>query len=580
MVDKGATERPVFIAVIMVVLIVTYLIVGVLKVNEANDPGFEDTSPYLQIALFVKDHGGAIRFLTLCLDGEYKADGQYPLYPLLLSSLASREPAFFERARITSMLTGLVILIVFFLITRDLYGTTTACLAAVLLQLNETFLRVASHVQGETLLILFVVLSLYWMVKGTADARYWGWAGIAGGFAYLAKGTGLLLVPLFVTVVLFHSGMKVFKIRHFWMFFVGFLIVSSPLLVRNVVVYGNLTHQGMIYDTMWLDNFLDLYDTKYGFAMQYPELVWKVTNAPTLHSYWNTHTVREILDRANAGIYGEFRLLIDSMKTVLPIPGSGVFLFVFFCAGLMWEIRHIRALCALGLMIIILFPAAWQNPVSGPVRYLSPLLPVLCMYSAMGMILIFEILGRKTLGRHGMVAVRTYFPAMIVIFMILIAGYVMTTKDVRFPESPASFSEDQTELSTWIAQNLERDDLVLLNYLNPYGTYAWALGLKGTVATGWRPKGKTFDIDDIAVLNRIFTNNLGERAWYVIVHRDDIADLPWVGKYFANDNHDGLIQTRPLKGWTLAYAHSGKPTVFMIYKVQPHLSGSSLASFY
>ena len=121
------SEPPIWASLALLLLISgTFLLVGLDRVNEATNPGFEDTPAFLQVALFIKDNGGASNFLHLCLTGAYKAAVQKPLYPLLLSTFASRDLAFFDEARVFSLVMGLLVIIALFYVAKDLYGSHVA----------------------------------------------------------------------------------------------------------------------------------------------------------------------------------------------------------------------------------------------------------------------------------------------------------------------------------------------------------------------------------------------------------------------------------------------------------------------
>src|SRR5262249_1933531 len=158
-------------------------------------------------------------FLPLCLQGQYKIVVQHPLYPLVLSTFASRDLSFFPRAKILSLGTGLLVVIITFLITKDLFGMIIASLASVLLIFNLMFLTASSHVACETLLILFMLLSWYFMVKGVENHRYWVGAGLTAGLAYLTKGTGLFAVPIFIVSNVLIFRLTAARNKWFWLFF-------------------------------------------------------------------------------------------------------------------------------------------------------------------------------------------------------------------------------------------------------------------------------------------------------------------------------------------------------------------------
>ncbi|MEX5280658.1 MAG: glycosyltransferase family 39 protein [Nitrospiraceae bacterium] len=189
-----------------VILFLTCLVLfllGLDKIDEASDPAYEDTISYLKVATFLQDHGGLANFWTLFIKGEHKAVLQHPLYPLLLASFGVEPHELFAAGKMLSLIVGVAVVATCFLIARNLYGNLVAYLATLLLAFNVTFLRTVSHVMCESLLTLFVLLSVYWMITGVEKERHWPWAGAAAGFAYLTKGTGFLLLPVFtVTAIL------------------------------------------------------------------------------------------------------------------------------------------------------------------------------------------------------------------------------------------------------------------------------------------------------------------------------------------------------------------------------------------
>ena len=125
--------------------------------TEAVDPAVQDTGQFLEGALFIKEHGGIARFLTMCLNGEYKIANQHPLYLLILSTVASRDLSFFPMAKAITLVIGLLVVLVVFVVARDLFGRTAAYVATVLMAFNTALLERATHVTVEPLLLLCVV---------------------------------------------------------------------------------------------------------------------------------------------------------------------------------------------------------------------------------------------------------------------------------------------------------------------------------------------------------------------------------------------------------------------------------------
>ncbi len=542
-------------AVLLVLVAVTFFLVGLDKVNEASDPSFEDTQAFLQVALFIKENGGVSNFLHLCMTGEYEADVQKPLYPLLLSTFASKELVFFEKARVLSLVMGLLVVVTFFYISRDLYGDDVGYLGAGWLAVNSTFLRVSSHVQCETTLILFMLLSLYCMMKGSENERYWIVAGLFGGLAYLAKGTGLMLIPVFIVASLLSHGPKIIRRTYFWMFFVLFFLISSPLVARNMLLYGEPTHESANYHALWLDSWDEIYLPKYQLVRQYPEVTWEGTALPTMRSYIASHTLSEIITRAARGISREFRMFVSSMEPLLYMEGIGWLVLLFFCIGLALEIRTQRILYVVFFMAAIFFPFAWMNQSVPAIRFISVLIPFVCLYSALGFTRALSYLDDTVFQKILGVSTRKWLPAFLGVFFVLIAGYAVVTQEVHLPENPAPLSEDFVEVSTWIETKLHNHDLLLMGTGNPYDIYAWHVGLRGKIAI-WRPEMSVFEQGGIQLLNQMLENESAGPGRYVIIYKDDILRSGFLAEYFTYDGVNGIRELQPIEGWKLVYKHS------------------------
>ena len=188
------------------------------------------------------------------------------------ATFSSRKLVFFPRARVLSLVMGLLVVVSFFYISRDLYGDDVAHLGAGGLVINRAFLRVSSHVQCETTLILFMLLSLCCMMMGSTNERYWMVAGLFGGLAYPPKGTGLILISVFTMGTLMSLGLNAMRRAHFWMFFVLFFLGSSPLIARNILLYGDSTYESANHHALWLDSWEEIYLPKYQLLRQYPEV--------------------------------------------------------------------------------------------------------------------------------------------------------------------------------------------------------------------------------------------------------------------------------------------------------------------
>jgi 4-amino-4-deoxy-L-arabinose transferase-like glycosyltransferase len=103
-----------------------------------------------------------------------------PLYPVLISIFAEREWRYFTWAKILNLGVGLMTILALYAVAYRLFDKATAILAAFLLSINMEFILHSTFALAEALLVLWVLLAWYAMVRALQrpdQARYW----IVGG---------------------------------------------------------------------------------------------------------------------------------------------------------------------------------------------------------------------------------------------------------------------------------------------------------------------------------------------------------------------------------------------------------------
>jgi len=563
-IDGMRYRSPIHTGFLLVLISLAFLFVGVDKVNEALDPVFEDTEGYLLDALIIKDNGGVQNFISTCFNGQYKIVAQHPLYPLLLSHFATRDLSFFPKAKLLSLVLGLLVVISLFFIVKEMLGETVAFVASALLAFNTSFLIRSSHVDCEPLLILFILLSWYFIVKGFDNSKYWIWAGIAGGLAYMTKGTGLFVLPLFVMANLVVFGSKVIKNKSFWLFFLFFLLASSPLIMRNIIVYKNPLYEGYIANSVWLDSWDDISDPKYHFIVNFKDHTFTANQLPTMLSYIQTHSVSQIAERAAKGIAGESRLFLNTMNMlVFPIWTEAVssILVVFSAIGLILDKNKNRRNLSLLLIAIFVLPFAWYYQVIAEERYIAPLLPVIVIYSAWGSVALAKHIDTKLGAKLESFSLVASIPYVLTTVLILITVYVAGTQKVYPLIHSVDLSEDRYELLGWFRDHVKEDDVVIFGPTQHYWGLLWYAGFKGKLPiTGNGPLVQ----DSLPAFNTFLKTR---NVTLLVLHKENYGSRA-LEDYFEYDDVHGLVEKRPIRGWKLVYKYSRKPTKFLIYQIE------------
>ncbi|MGZ8549222.1 MAG: glycosyltransferase family 39 protein, partial [Chitinophagaceae bacterium] len=364
-----------------------FLLLGLKQINQSNHPSFEDTGTYLEGALLIKENGGIGNFINLCLSGKYKVAEQHPLYFMILSPFASRNLSFFPTAQFITLSIGLIGIVCLFFISKRFFDGIVPFLATFLLSLNGSFLLRSSNVAVETVLILLILISWYFMVRGVDKERYWLLSGLAGGLAYMTKGSGLFLIPIFIIATVFTQGIKVVKRREYYLFFLMFLIPCLPWIIRNIIVYGKPIYEGINSHALWLESWGEISRPKYHLIANWKELNYTWSSLPTMGTYINSHSLYEIVKRCLYGVKGELQLVFKSMNLVFNPTGGyivGITLSILAFFGMLKDENKSRVFYTATTFIIFFVPFSWYYPVVPDDRFITPFLPIFCLYAAFG----------------------------------------------------------------------------------------------------------------------------------------------------------------------------------------------------
>ncbi|MBK8904388.1 MAG: glycosyltransferase family 39 protein [Anaerolineaceae bacterium] len=307
-----------------------------------------DQRDYLKIALWVSE-GGA-----------FTDSNRNPLYPLLLVPFASEEIAFFTSAKLISMLLGLLGLGVVFGVGWRVVGRGGALLVIGLLAVTAVYLEASAYVNVEVLLVTLFVTAWYAGARALvaqAPARWFALAGVLAGLCYLAKGTGLLLVPMMLGTLILQpftqfaaqSRWRWLRQPGSWLFLAAFVLVAAPLWLYNLRTHDSLLYNINTTHYIWLDSWEESY-------------VYPGDPLPTSSSYLQTHTIAHMAER----LWNGLGLLPNQWyEAVRPF---------FFSDALGWG----TAVTAIGLSMVVL--VGWttrkKRPALWPV-YLYTLLGIL-----------------------------------------------------------------------------------------------------------------------------------------------------------------------------------------------------------
>jgi 4-amino-4-deoxy-L-arabinose transferase-like glycosyltransferase len=317
------------------------------------DAGARDQAHDLALALEIREG----RALT---DGN-----RHPLLPAALAPFAAREPSFFVRARLVTLALVAAGLLATWAATAGVFGGGLA-LFALAISLFEVRLQ-ARRVCPEPILAALLVLAVAALARAPSAARpargYLA-AGALAGLAWLAKGSAILMLPVFALHLL--VSRRPGRVRSLLLVLAGFVVVASPLLVWNAATHGSPIHNANTAHVAWEDRWDEDLDD---------------TSTATLSSWWAAHGLGDAISRLFGGLVRQrgiewpagFLLLSLLAWSTGRIPHIGVRPEFPRFADSPSEWHRIAVWTCL-----VWWPAfAWYAPIVSSRRLLFPIVPLL-----------------------------------------------------------------------------------------------------------------------------------------------------------------------------------------------------------
>jgi hypothetical protein len=173
---------------------------------------------------------------------------RHPLFADILVPFISWNREGFARARLLAILTGLLMLAVFFLLFARNAGFLLSAWLALTLALPAGLSLLFCQVIPDLLFTLWNTLAFFLFLKSLGDSRFAFTGGLALGFAFLAKYSGLVLLAVFtlflaswafIGFVRNERPAAIGRIKTALLAWAGFLLLSLPLLVQNQRQFGS-----------------------------------------------------------------------------------------------------------------------------------------------------------------------------------------------------------------------------------------------------------------------------------------------------------------------------------------------------
>lgn len=366
-------------AFLLAACVASYLGLAGMRAWQHTYPHYDDVG-FLDLANQAREVGGPLGLTKALFSGSWTEDNRNPLYVGVLSLVAGRDHRFHTRARMLTILLGLLALLAWWRVARKRGGPAAGLVVAAFLAASECFIDYAGRESAEPLLLLFWALAVGAIFDGFENPRRWLLAGVWAGLAQLDKGNGIFLVFCLAVALLVERGPKALRDLRAWGAGASFLVAASPLLWRNLRVYGSPLHHWN-NRLLWIDRLPDYAETYAPGALE---------RLPHGFRDWFAHTTwHEIwFGRVVMGIAETALHLGDSLSFVAPSPLGPVHIpgvvlgFVLFVVALrlLWkrppsfERTWLVVQAALFVAFFVVFSA-----VGGSSRYVFPM--TLCLFA-------------------------------------------------------------------------------------------------------------------------------------------------------------------------------------------------------
>ncbi len=532
---KTYALHPWLVWLFLVIITIQSLIWGFLFIGRDLSYIIGDQGAYLETATHLKNGEG---FVFYGLDPHNPKDdlvstenNRHPLYILLLSLFASEEPIFFFKAKLINLFTFLVLLLYVFFLAKKMFGDLVAMGGTFLVFTSRTFNYFSNTVACEPLLVLFTFLAWYFIVKGFKEDKYLILGGVFSGLAYLTKGSGLLIAIAFIlSSLIIYKRDVINKKRGFLLYLLFFLLVSSPLLLRNIAQFK---------------------DPFYNFATTH--LFWGNT---TFFHYLKEHSLAEIMARLCTGVSLMTPYFIQelSISSKFIGPFLSILLLLFFVTSIDVDEDRERRVFTLFLFSLFYLSVCWFTyMVRGWCsRFLLPIFPVIYLYSMRGVFLFLEdkvtkIVRRETLNNS------------LALLLIILSLFFSPEKLINLAPLSSlldgSFIPPRSQrIIGWLKLNTTKEDVVCFGPDDQF-MYNWITQRKMVALPSSLP------FEQVNDYLRKYT------VKYIIITRDTLRYRQEIlGRFLFWDEGSGLVQHEEIQGWRLVYRDRDKPTNLLIYE--------------
>jgi len=571
----NATKKDIIILTISLAAITAcYLLTALVKAGLHFHLGETDTQMFFAYANRITDSGGTLDCLGSMFNGSFTSSNQHPLFPYIMTLYKKTDISWFINTKLINIITGLAVVYIVFIITLTLCGVPAAVVSAALLIANDNFIFQTTMVSCEPLLMLFSILSIYFLYRGLDDNRYWIPAGIFTGLMYMTKASALFLVFGFGLFLLFDVRFRILELirnRYLWLFFLMFVLVSLPLLVRNTAAFGFPFYNHNV-------KMLAMERDEWFSGKQIPEfsvLLKKGVLYYIRRLFFGLLEEMRIMVHAmfSFSIFYKSKFVTDTHSMFQKILASitGVLLLAGSLASIRFlEIEKRKKLFILFIIMGFYLPLSWYSITSPHRRYLLPATVLFIMPLSAGIVkisgMIYPSLS-KVLKRIHINDHRTLVSIAAVIILVFFAVFYSVLTPIPSLSKTYALQDRYLEAGKYISDNLPEGKFFLRRGKHNYGyeiffpeieTRRKSFRILNTFEEFNKTVTENRDIEFILLNSE--THHFSRKALAGYVDKDN------TNKYIFTGDREGLILKRPIPGWEVVMADTKKPVEVILFK--------------
>ena len=394
----------------------------------------------------------------------------------------------------------------------------------------------------------------------------WAIAGVCLGLAYLTKSPTLLICISIVVAGLWYARLKFLLSPNLWFLLLTAILVSSPLLVRNIRGFGTPLYEGVNSNITWLDNWAEiggersiLYYDRYGIVTV------ERNGLPTAREFLNEHTSAQIARRVLKGAFNEITKVAPSalrpaVPTPSPLSTAWGFVVLAFAAGGWWlRRRSWEATLVFFWSGSFLVFFGWDR-MFPDIRYLAPLVPIWIAFAAYGLwSLMLRLMTVHAAWRAQVVAVSGA--------VAMVAGWALASGALTQPQPIVAVSPAYGRLLDWLNSTIEPGDRILLGPTKDFYGLLWMVSKPVSVVL-------TPDVESLEGYQRY----LHERnVRYVVISQESALGAKGaLVPYFSVTPLGGIVENKPLPGWRAVAEDTGQPRRFVIVEAEDAARNAAL----